>query len=127
MEQILVIVIGAIGSLLGAGYLWLKRKHLNKWLEKTDLDELLEAAVAEVKLKVVESLEKAAEDGVITAGELKEALDIGVQAFKELAKTRRKEYLLAVVNDRFIRDAIFNLLGRAGRIGRLAEAAIPKL
>jgi len=127
MDQIIMIIAGAVASALGAGYLWLKRKHLNKWLEKTDLDELLEAALSEVKLKVMESLEKAAEDGVVTADEVKEALNVGVVAFKDLARARRKEYLLAVVSDQFLRDAIFSMLGRLSPVGRLAEIMIPKL
>lgn len=120
-------IVGLVLAIIGAGYLWLKGKYLNKWLEKTELDELVEAAVVEVKLKVMEALEKANEDGKITADELRAALDVGVAAFKDMAKARKKEYLLALVNDQFIRGLIFKLLDKMGPVGTLAAAAIPRL
>ena len=103
-------IISTVLGLLSSGYMFVKNKWLKKITDRTDIDEVIEAAVSEIAFDYHVALKVAAGDGVITKEEHKLALDAAFESFKEMLKDRKKEYLIALVGDKFIRAKLSKML-----------------
>jgi hypothetical protein len=85
-------IVGGLLALLTLGFAWVKGKGWIKEGFLTELERDVKAVVSEVSDSYVEAYNRAAEDGVVTEEEKKEARQLVIDRLIEVGKSKGKDY-----------------------------------